>query len=412
MSQSQSPFSDLLNNLSPGRLLALFIVIILITGSIHFVNNHPKIEAKPASASISLPGQFAVTFPQQGESAVGTDNLGVIASTPDQSPVPIASVTKIMTAYLVLQTHPLKPGENGPTLTMTAEDVANYKSDCANDYSVMEVKEGDQLNEKQLLEALMLPSADNIATTLARWVAGSDDAFIAKMNDTAHSLGMTSTHYADVSGVSESTVSNAVDQIKLAQAAMQNPVFREIVAMPQATFKTAGTVYNVNSLLGQHEFVGIKTGSTLAAGGCFVGASSISSGSEHHYIISAVLGQKTSQSLQSALDANTLIQDQARTQIKLYAMPTENGLGRLIAPWSGSGTSALNSSKPAQFWGYPGMTANLSIAVKDIQLPIPSGTEIATLKVQSEQSVQEIPLQDTEQISEPGFLWRLFRNWV
>jgi len=123
----------------------------------------------------------------------------VIASTPNQTPVPIASVTKIMTAYLVLKAHPLQPGEDGPILTMNAQDVSDYQNDLSNGYSILKVKQGEQLTEIQLLEGLMLPSGDNIASTLGSWASGTEDAFVAKMNDIAQSLGMTKTHYADAS---------------------------------------------------------------------------------------------------------------------------------------------------------------------------------------------------------------------
>ena len=266
-------------------LILLIIALFFIIGFVRIGTYHPEIEIKTTSPTITLPGRFSVTFPTQGESAVGTDDFGVIASSPDQSPVPIASVTKIMTAYLVLKAHPLQPGEEGPTLTMTAQDVSDYINDLAQGDSVLEVALGEKLSERQLLEGLMLPSGDNIATTLARWVSGSETAFIAEMNETAQSLGMTQTHYADTSGLNPATISNAVDQIKIAQVAMEDPVFREIVAMPQATFPVAGIVYNVNSMLGKHGIVGIKTGSTLAAGGCFVSATPIGIGTEAHYII-------------------------------------------------------------------------------------------------------------------------------
>lgn len=226
-----------------------------------------------------------------------------------------------MTAYLVLKAHPLKPGEDGPILTMNAEDVSDYQNDLSNGYSILKVTQGEQLTEKQLLEGLMLPSGDNIASTLGRWVSGSEDAFVAKMNDTAQSLDMTKTHYADASGVSQATVSNAVDQIKIAQAAMENPVFREIVAMPKATLPVAGTVFNVDTMLGKHGIVGIKTGSTTIAGGCFVSATPVVVGDETHYIIGAALGQK---SLQSALDANAKILDQVRSEFKLYDSPAQS----------------------------------------------------------------------------------------
>jgi len=407
-SPSRHPIASLL---SGGTLTLLIIALICVVSIVHFYNNHPKIEATPTSPTITLPGQFSVTFPTEGESAIGTDNLGVIASSPDQTAVPIASVTKIMTAYLVLKTHPLKPGEEGPTLTMTAEDVSDYVNDTAQGDSVLQVALGEKLTEKQLLEGLMLPSGDNIASTLGRWVAGSSTAFIGKMNETAQSLNMTQTHYEEESGVSPATVSSAVDQIKLAQVAMQDPIFREIVAMPQATFSTAGTVYNVNNMLGKHGIVGIKTGSTLAAGGCFVSATPIGVGAQTHYIIGAVLGQKTDQSLQSAIDANVQMLDEVRSEFKLYPLaPQSTSYGGVVTAWHSD--SSLYSAEPIQIWGYPGMTASLAIDILKTQLPISRDENMATLKVQSGQSIQEFPLKNSEQINPPSILWRFFRNWI
>ncbi len=384
------------------------IALISVVGIIHFYNNQPKIEVKPTSLAITLPGEFSVTFPTQGESAVGTDNFGVIASSNDQSSVPIASVTKVMTAYLILKAHPLQAGQDGPTLTMTAQDVSDYLNDEAQNYSVLQVGEGEKLTEKQLLEALMLPSADNIASILARWDSGSESAFVEKMNKSAQSLGMAQTHYADASGINSATVSSAADQIKIAQTAMEDPIFREIVAMPQATFTVAGTVHNVNRLLGTRSIVGIKTGSTKAAGGCFVSASLINVGAETHYIIGVVLGQKT---LQNALNANAKMLDEVRSEFKLYPVTTpQNGFGQVINAWHSN--SSLYSTEPVQIFGYPGMTASVSISLSQTQLPIRSDENIATLKIQSGQSIQEFPLRNSEQINPPNIVWRLFRNWI
>jgi serine-type D-Ala-D-Ala carboxypeptidase (penicillin-binding protein 5/6) len=409
-SKNSEPLLHKILNFNKGILVAVVAVLVCVIGIVHFQTNHPQVEARPTYSSITLPGQFRVVFPPQGESAVGTDKFGLIASSPDQSPVPIASVAKIMTAYLVLKAHPLPPGEEGPTLTMSAQDVSDYVNDLAKDYSVLKVIPGEKLTERQLLEGLMLPSGDNIATTLGRWVAGSNAAFVAKMNEAAQSLGMTQTHYADASGVSQATVSNAADQIRIAQAAMEDQAFREIVALPQVTFPVAGTVYNVNSMLGKHGIAGIKTGSTLAAGGCFVSAAPIGVGTNAHYIITAVLGQKTGQSLQSAFDASVDILEQVRPEFKFYTLaPPPTGFGQAVTGWQKD--SALNSPKPVQIFGYPGMTAALSVKVLKTQLPIPSGENMAVLRVASGKSVQEFPLQSSEQIDPPGVLWRFFRNW-
>ncbi|MDR3583886.1 MAG: D-alanyl-D-alanine carboxypeptidase [Desulfosporosinus sp.] len=390
-------------------ILILFLALLLIIGGIvQFNRPYPTVEAKATSQSTTLPGSFSVTFPEQGESAVGTENLGLIASSAVKTPVPIASVAKIMTAYLVLKAHPLQLGQDGPSLTMDAQDFNEYQDALNNGYSVLKVSQGESLTERQLLEGLLLPSGDNIADKLGRWVAGSNAAFVTKMNDTAKSLGMTVTNYADASGVSQTTVSNAVDQIKIAQAAMEDPVFREIVAMPQATLPVAGTVFNVNGMLGKHGVVGIKTGSTSKAGGNFVSATPVVVGDKTHYIIAVVLGQQSVQSLKSALDENVKILDQVRSEFKLYPITQPStGFGQLSSAWNSN--SELKTTQPLQIFGYPGMKVAYSIKLNNPQLPISANKNIATLSIQSGQEIQTVPLQNTQPINSPGLLWRLFR---
>jgi len=390
-------------------LLILFLALLLIVGGIVQINRpYPIVEANPISQSINLPGSFSVTFPEQGESAVGTENFGVIASSAVKTPVPIASVAKIMTAYLVLKAHPLQPGVDGPSLIMDAQDVTEYQSARNKGYSVLEVAQGESLTERQLLEGLLLPSGDNIADRLGRWVSGSDAAFVVKMNETAKALGMTVTNYADTSGVSPTTVSNAEDQIKIAQAAMEDPVFREIVAMPQATLPVAGTVFNVNWMLGKNGVVGIKTGSTSKAGGNFVSATPVVVGEKTHYIIAVVLGQQSVQPLKSALEENVKILEQVRSEFSLYPITQPStGFGQILSAWKSK--SDLKITQPVQIFGYPGMKVSYSIKLNNSQLPILPNKNVATLTIQSGQEIQTVGLQNTQQINPPGLLWRLFR---
>jgi len=390
-------------------ILTLFLAVLLIVGSIVQINRpYPIVEANPISQSANLPGSFSVTFPEQGESAVGTENFGVIASSAVKTPIPIASVAKIMTAYLVLKAHPLKPGEDGPSLVMDAEDVLEYQDSLAKGYSVLKVAEGEVLTEKQLLVGLLLPSGNNIADKLGRWVSGSNAQFVVKMNETAKSLGMSVTHYADASGVNSATVSNAEDQVKIAQAAMEDPVFREIVAMPQATLPVAGTVYNVNWMLGKSGVVGIKTGSTSKAGGNFVSATPVTAGDKTHYIIAVVLGQQAFKSLQKALDENVKILDQVRSEFKLYPIPQPStGFGQISSAWNSN--SDLATTQPVQIFGYPGMKVSYSIKLDNSQLPILPSTNVATLIIQSGQETQTVPLQAIQEIKPPGLLWKLLR---
>jgi serine-type D-Ala-D-Ala carboxypeptidase (penicillin-binding protein 5/6) len=217
----------------------------------------------------SGPGKVPGTvWPAYGQAAVQVGQSQVRAS-PNQHAAAIASVAKVMTAYVVLRDHPLRLGEGGPTITLTDGDVADTDRRRGQQESVVPIAAGERLTERQALQALLLPSANNIATVLARWDAGSADRFVARMNATARSLGMSHTHYTDPSGYDDATVSTAADQVRIVDRAMRLPVFASIVATPSATLPVAGTVNNTNTLLGRNGFVGVKTGSDSAAGGCF-----------------------------------------------------------------------------------------------------------------------------------------------
>jgi D-alanyl-D-alanine carboxypeptidase (penicillin-binding protein 5/6) len=210
----------------------------------------------------------STVWPAQGQAAVQIGQSQVRAG-PNQHPAPIASVAKVMTAYLVLRDHPLRLGQDGPTITLADADVADTDRRRRQRESVVSIAAGEQLTELQALQALLLPSANNIAAVLARWDTGSASRFVARMNATARSLGMTRTRYTDPSGYDDATASTAADQVRIVDLAMRLPVFASIVATPSATLPVAGTVHNTNTLLGHDGFVGVKTGSDRAAGGCF-----------------------------------------------------------------------------------------------------------------------------------------------
>ncbi len=213
----------------------------------------------------ALPG---TAWPPDGQAAIQIGQSDVQAG-PNQHAAAIASVAKVMTAYLVLRDHPLRPDRDGPTITFTDADVADTDRRARRDESIVPIAAGERLTERQALQALLLPSANNIASVLARWDAGSAGRFVDLMNVAARSLGLRHTRYTDPSGYDDATVSTAADQVRVVDRAMRLPVFASIVATASATLPVAGTVHNTNALLGQNGFVGVKTGSDDAAGGCF-----------------------------------------------------------------------------------------------------------------------------------------------
>jgi D-alanyl-D-alanine carboxypeptidase (penicillin-binding protein 5/6) len=384
---------------------AIPIVLVLLGGTIQVARPLPAVEVRPTASQMTLPGQLAVTFPSQGQAAIGEDSLGLVTETPNEQPAAIASLTKMMTAYLYLKAKPLAVGQDGPVTTITAADEQIYQQDKAAGDSVAKVSAGEKLTERQILEALMLPSADNIATLIANQVAGSEAAFIKKMNETAKELGMTQTTYSDTSGVNPSTVSTAHDQILMARAAMQDRTFREVVRMPQADLPVARRVFNVNFMVGKQGISGVKTGSTLAAGSCFVGSYPFTVGGVPHTLYCAVLGQ---QSLRVALTEDVAILHAAAPQFVSVPLPaSETGVAQLTAPWNES--TPLKTTAPVQVFGYPGMSVKLAAKLTHAGLPIQAGAEVAALAVTAGPSTQSVALVADRPIQPPGFLWRLHR---
>lgn len=188
-----------------------------------------------------------------------------------QQPVPIASLAKVMTALIVLRALPLHSDTaTGPAVVVGPSDVTEYLRRREQDQSVLTVRRGERLTERQLLLALLLPSANNAATLLARLVAGGTAAFVRRMNATARAMGLHDTAYTDPSGFDPHTVSTAADQLRLAQAAAADDTLTALAATASARLPVVGTVHTTDLLLGTDGFVGIKTGSDDAAGGCFM----------------------------------------------------------------------------------------------------------------------------------------------
>jgi len=249
-------------------------VLLLALGALATAFAHQLLATSPSKAAaprvvVRRGERLRTVWPAYGQAAFIESGSPVIHAGPNQHAAPIASVAKVMTAYLVLRDHPLWVGEDGPTITLTDNDALDTERRRRQEESVVPVAAGEQLTELQALQALLLPSANNIAAVLARWDAGSEELFVTRMNAAARSLGMAHTRYTDPSGYDDATVSTASDQVRIVEWAMRLPVFASIVATSSATLPVAGTVHNTNTLLGHNGFVGVKTGSDDAAGGCF-----------------------------------------------------------------------------------------------------------------------------------------------
>lgn len=187
----------------------------------------------------------------------------LLARNPDERRL-IASLTKIMTALLILENHSPKEFVTVPPI---AESIHG---------STLGLLPGQRFTVGALLKGLLLPSANDVAYTLAIFHARSVGTFVQEMNERAQTLGLKNTHFTNPAGLdNEQQYSTPRDLAWLTAAALKHPDFRTIVGMRTATiFSEDGKVYdlrNTNELLHYNQNVfGVKTGTTDAAKECLV----------------------------------------------------------------------------------------------------------------------------------------------
>ncbi|WP_280262733.1 D-alanyl-D-alanine carboxypeptidase family protein [Nocardia abscessus] len=216
----------------------------------------------------SEPGAVQASGAALADGITGT----VLWSREPNTPVPIASIAKVMTALVVINA-----GDVDRTITVPQGIIA-YCTEY--DGSNAGLVPGEVLTARQLLYAMMLPSGCDAAYTLAEAYGPGQDGFIAEMNDTAHRMGLAGTHFTDPSGLpaptDHSTHSTPADLVTLGLRAMSLPAFRDIARsksyhLPAGPGNRAHLWQSTNLLL--HDYpgaIGIKTGWTDAAGTCLL----------------------------------------------------------------------------------------------------------------------------------------------
>lgn len=358
------------------------LAILLATAVVRAATEHvPALRVRATLPSaLTIPGPSPkIAWPREGQAAVEVEGVGSFGASGASSPAPIASAAKVMTAYLTLREHPLSPGQSGFTMTVTPAQVTEERRRAAVEESVVPVKAGERLSERQALLALMLPSGNNIAAMLAVHDAGSVEAFVARMNAQARALGMRSTTYTDPSGFKHSTVSTATDQLKLAEVAMRNPTFASIVDQPAARLPVAGMVFNYNSLVGQEGYVGVKTGSDGAAGGCLVFAKRISVSGHRFLVLGVVLGQRGGEIIQAALASARRLGNSAAAALRPRTVLPAGS--RVLAIRSVDGShAAARTSRPLREIGWPGLRVPVTVTIAHRGTSVSAGEDLASVQ--------------------------------
>ncbi|WP_438874399.1 serine hydrolase [Streptomyces griseoloalbus] len=351
-----------------------------------------------------------IPWPDAGQAALDVDGIGTFGSSGEQKPVPIASVAKVMTAYVILRDHQLKSGAEGPMIEI--DPTAEKQSD-AGDESTVNVTAGDEISQREAIESILIASANNVARLLARWDAGSEKAFVEKMNAAAEDLGMTNTTYTDPSGLNDTTVSTAVDQVKLARAAMKQPAFREVAAMMSYDDYKGDNHSNWNQLVGSNGVVGIKTGTTTSALGNLVFAAKKEVGGETRTVVGAVVrqpaGGKDNTILSAALTAGDELIRAAQGALESATLLKKGTVVGYVDDGLG-GRTPVAVTEDVKAVGWAGLSVKLTFAGADLPHTAKAGTTVGTLTVgDGTSSAVKVPVALQDDLVEPGFTDKLTR---
>ena len=389
------------------RFFSIFLIVILLLAVGLYLRPLPALQAQSILPAKSPVGAVSIPWPDYGQEAFGAMGYGVLATSGQQKSAPIASIAKIVTALSVLRQKPLSIGQQGPQLTIGPSDVALYNKYVAEQGSVVPVNDGEQISEYQMLEALLLPSGNNIADSLANWAFGSQSAYLTYANNLVKTMGMNQTHLADASGFSPNSTSSASDLVILGQAAIANPVLASIVSQKTAVIPVAGTVHNVNWLLGIDGANGIKTGNTDQAGGCFLFAAKQNIGGQTIQVIGAVLGAPDSTDPTQAIDDSQSIIEATGTNFHLLEMAKSGqSIGKITAKWGASSPVVVKDNFELPVWN--GSQPKISTKFKQIKGSAAAGANVGTASITSGQKTQTVQLVLQKKIPAPSPLWRIF----
>jgi len=383
-------------------LVTLTILAILFCLTIFYADRKTLKEAKSQITLSSYTNpEVKIIFPTNAEAAVMVDSKIIDNQLTKQ--LATASTIKTVTALMVLQKYPLKIDQQGPLITMTANDEAIFAKYSANGGSNVKVINGGQISEYQALQAILLPSSCNMSDSLAIWAFGSLTNYAKIANQTLKQWGINETVVGiDAGGLSPDSISTPSDLIKIGRMVLDNPVLAQIVNQKTANIPVQGIIKNVNWLLGTDGIIGIKTGNNDEDKGAFLFASTqpIPALNSNKTIIGAVMG---SDSLENAMSASLPIIDSAKAGYRNVVYPEANQvIGYYSVPWSSDRYEFVaTKSSYNQIWGKTSLFPVINVSKASYKTE--PGSNIGTLSINNQN--QNIVLN--KKIPRPSLIWEI-----
>lgn len=365
----------------------------------------PLQEVTPVVAAYGAPptSDPQLGFPGYGAAGIGAVGYDdVLARAGATDPLPIASISKVVTALVVLDAHPLAPGEPGADITFTDLDVTFYDAQLADDGIVEEVRPGQVMSQLNVLTVMLMESANNYGQTLATWAFGSESAYVDAARDWLQENGLSRTSINDATGMNPANTSTVDDLIRLGKLALDNPVIASVVSTQSADVPEIGAISNRNGLLGINGVDGIKTGTLDESGACLLFSADHLVGDETITLVGVVLGGPDHATINAAIQSLLTEVDAGFRTVQLTTA------GEVFAgydtPWGDEADAVAAESSSAIVWAATPITS--AIDIDTIRLG-DAGENVGTITFTFANRVVTVPLALDAEIDDPGAWWRL-----
>ncbi|WP_051172341.1 D-alanyl-D-alanine carboxypeptidase family protein [Microbacterium indicum] len=357
----------------------------------------------PAGAALDLP------WPQDGEAAVAVEGIdGTLTSSDDQTPLPMASLTKLITVQVFLERQPLAVGEDGPSydfgyLDQNEADALRWAGE-----TYLDVPVGGQLTYREMLDGILLASAGNYINKLIDELWDDDrDAYVTSALTWISAHGLTDTVVVDGTGISASNQSTPSDMIEVAKLAMADPVLAEIVGTQEVEIPgNDEPIENSNPLLGEDGIVGLKTGTLDTYWNVDYNLSvarDVDTGTgEPTRVYAVVMGQPDAESRETV--SRDLLDSLTEALQPVEALADGTVVATATTEWGGSASVVNDGSVSLPLWDGEQATIDPDY---DVEVGDGDGFSVGTATVSSSEGEESVDLKLDGDLPRPTLEWRL-----
>lgn len=358
----------------------------------------PVIEPVVVTAPVAAPATPA--WPSTGAAATAVDGLGTTAATTGDA-ASIASITKLVTALMVLEQQPLAVGEAGREYAFDAADRRDYRAYRDDGQSSLDVPVSGVLTQYQMLQGVLIGSANNYADRLVSELWPNDTVYARAANTWLEQHGLAGITVVDPSGIDPDNAADPASIVALGKVALANPVIAEIVRTPSVDLPGAGLVENTNSLLATDGVIGLKTG-TLFDSFNLLAAQDASVGDQTVRAYAAVTGQpddETRDAATAALLAQTLAEVAASP-----ALASGTLAGTVTTPWGATSEVRTTADVRVALWN--GQVSDSS-SVFELGDAREAGDSVGELTLSGPLGSVVSGLELVSDVEDPDAWWRL-----